>query len=172
MNRAKALKPEPSARMDREDRLAYIKEQKAKLGLSNKFLLKSSKRVVSDAQLKKDMPSLEFNKLHNFDTYHLFQPHEMTWSTHEFNKEEKMKWLEETQGQRLEENVMASIMEDLKYKSAKMKVLKEDFPEKYQDEELKSAEQMMEELLEGNEKSTKNTPGKSGLTDEIEMRLQ
>ena len=49
MNRAKALKPPPAARMDHEDRHAYIKEQKAKLGLDNSFLLKSSKRVIADA---------------------------------------------------------------------------------------------------------------------------
>ena len=50
-----------------------------------------------------------------------------------------------------------------------MRILKEDYPEKYADVELKSAEQMMEELMEGDEISSRMTPGH--LTDEIDRRL-
>ena len=123
MNRAKALKPKPAARMDHEDRLAYIREQKAKLGLNNSFLLKSSKRVVADSQLRKDMPSLEFNRLNPIDTVTLFQPHEMTWSTHEFNKQNNLDWLEEKQEERLNDILHQDGMKQLKYKEHKMRIL-------------------------------------------------
>ena len=56
-----AQRPEIAPRMDREDRLAYIKQQKEKLGLNDNVMLKSSKRAIVDGQLRKDMPSLEFN---------------------------------------------------------------------------------------------------------------
>ena len=75
--------------MDSEDRLAYIREQKQKLGLNDSLLLKSSRRSIIGSQLHKEMPSLEFNgvfpRLHLDHT--LLQPHEMFWSVSEFNKQ-------------------------------------------------------------------------------------
>ena len=68
MNRAAAKKPESQARMDRQDRLLYIREQKAKLGLSNNVLLRSSKRTFFDGELHKELPSLDFNGLHTHHT--------------------------------------------------------------------------------------------------------
>ena len=47
--------------MDSEDRLAYIKECKERLGLNENVLLKSSKRAIIDSQLRRDMPYLEFS---------------------------------------------------------------------------------------------------------------
>ncbi len=47
----------------------------------------SSKRAIIDSQVKKDMPHLEFNGV--FKNLHqdwIMQPHEMQWSSHEFNK--------------------------------------------------------------------------------------
>ena len=50
--------------MDSEDRLAYIRETKKKLGLNlDNVLKKSSRRVVIDGKMQKDMPYLEFNQL-------------------------------------------------------------------------------------------------------------
>ena len=81
-------KQEAKPRMDSEDRLAYIREQKQKLGLNDSILLKSSRRAIIDSRLHKEMPSLEFNgvfpRLHLDHT--LLQPHEMFWSLSEFNK--------------------------------------------------------------------------------------
>ena len=103
------------------------------------------------------------------DTTTLFQPHEMTWSTHEFNKQNNLDWLEEKQEERLNDILFEDQMKELRYKEHKMRILKEDYPEKYADVELKSAEQMMEELMEGDERSSRMTPGH--LTDEIDRRL-
>ena len=77
----------------------------------------------------------------------------MTWSTHEFNKQNNLDWLEEKQEERLNDILHEDGMKQLKYKEHKIRILKEENPEKYADFELKSAEQMMEELMEGDEGS-------------------
>ena len=88
--------------MDHEDRLAYIKKVKKNLGLDGGILLKSSKRVVMDGQLRKDMPCLEFSGMfRNLHQHHIFEPFEMKWSTHEFNKESNIEWMEKEQDERL-----------------------------------------------------------------------
>ena len=50
-------------------------------------MLKSSKRAIVDGQLRKNMPSLEFNQMFEMNKEHLFQPHEMHWSLAEHNIE-------------------------------------------------------------------------------------
>ena len=139
MNRALAKRPPIEARMDEEDRLTYIKEQKAKLGLDKSFLLKSSKRVVADAQLRKDMPSLEFNGVYAWDKQYVFQPGEMTWSTHEFNKQSHIDFINEEQETRMEKKLLEDFEYRFKYLEHYTRVYKEDFPEKYQDVEIKTA---------------------------------
>ena len=85
--------------MDQEDRAAYIKEQKAKLGLNNNVLLKSSKRAIINSQLQKDMGHLEFNGLYRalHIDHNLFLPHEMAWSGIEYIKEDHQEFLTEEQ---------------------------------------------------------------------------
>ena len=61
--------------MDREDRLAYIRECKQKLGLNDRELLKSSRRAIVDTQLMKDMPVLEFNGVYEHNIAHTILPH-------------------------------------------------------------------------------------------------
>ena len=82
-----------------------------------------------------------------------------------------MDWQEETQYARAFELLEEDTMKSMRYKEHKMRILKEDYPEKYADLELKTAEQLMEEKMKGGEKSTKRIPSSSGLTDEIERRL-
>ena len=48
INKKLSMRPEAQPRLDKEDRLAYIQEQKAKLNM-NSFLLKSSKRAIIDS---------------------------------------------------------------------------------------------------------------------------
>ena len=80
----------------------------------------------------------------------------MTWSTFEFNKPQYLEWHEKKQEERLYDILYNDKMSELKYKEHKTRILKEDYPEKYADVELKTAEQMMDELLETDE----NTPKK------------
>ena len=101
INKSLAMRPPAQPRLDKEDRLAYIREQKAKLNMDS-FLLKSSKRAVIDSQLKKDMPALEFNGMfRDITEQHVFQPSEMHWSTFEFNKEHNILEMEAKQKERL-----------------------------------------------------------------------
>mmetsp|Transcript_6601 Transcript_6601/g.11132 ORF Transcript_6601/g.11132 Transcript_6601/m.11132 type:complete len:151 (+) Transcript_6601:166-618(+) len=76
-----AQMPEVQARMDEVDRLAYIKEQKKRLGLDDGLLMKSSKKTLFDSQRMKSMPALEFNQFfrgtHEKKT---MRPHQMAWS--------------------------------------------------------------------------------------------
>ena len=73
----------------------------AKIGINDKEFLKTSRRAIVDAQLKKDMPSLEFNRLHDFDTqYSLFEPYEMAWSGSEHIKETHQQFILQKQEQR------------------------------------------------------------------------
>ena len=95
INKSLSLRAAPGPRLDKEDRLAYIRSCKAKLGLNDDVLLKSSKRTIIDSALRHDMPALEFSgffrKIHGT---HLVEPHEMHWSTFEFNKESNIKVME------------------------------------------------------------------------------
>ena len=75
-----AARPKAQARMDEEDRLKYIKECKARLGLNDNVLLASSRRAVIDSELKKEMPSLEFNGLYPGRMSCVIEAHEMKWS--------------------------------------------------------------------------------------------
>ena len=105
INKKLAMRPEAQPRLDKEDRLAYIREQKAKLNMDS-FLLKSSKRAIIDSQLKKDMPALEFNGMFRSITQeHFFQPSEMHWSTFEFNKEQNIQEMDQKQKDRLLEYI-------------------------------------------------------------------
>ena len=65
------------------------------------------------------------------------------------------------------------LLEDFEYRFKYLehytRVYKEDFPEKYQDVEIKTAKQMMADALSGDK--TKLNKGNSGLTDEIDRRL-
>ena len=112
-------------RMDQEDRLAYIREQKARLGM-DQFLLKSSKRAVVDAQLKSSMPALEFDGFYrHVHGQHVFQPHEMHWSTFEFNKEANIAEMERLQEKRCEEHIKGGIQKAVDWQLALEKVTKE-----------------------------------------------
>lgn len=77
---------------DKEDRTAFIAQQKKGLGLNlEKALAFSSRRSTHQAQVLHDMPFLEFNS--HFKPIHiqsLFQPHEMQWSAEEFMKQGQM----------------------------------------------------------------------------------
>ena len=66
-------------RMDREDRLKYIREQKQKLGLHNRELLVSTRRTIIDGEHFKNLPSLDFHG-HRRTEYSWLKPHEMHWS--------------------------------------------------------------------------------------------
>ena len=65
-------------------------------------------------------------------------------------------------------------MKGCRYIEHKTRILKEDFPEKYADKELKTAEEMYEEMIGGDESATsskKKMTSNIGLTDEIDRRL-
>ena len=72
-------------RLDIDERAAYIKATKEKLGLNERVLGLSSKRSTWGGELRFDYPYLEFNgyykKQHGI---HVFKPHEMQWSLDQF----------------------------------------------------------------------------------------
>ncbi|TNV75706.1 hypothetical protein FGO68_gene17696 [Halteria grandinella] len=74
-----------SRRLDADERAAYVKAQKEKLGLNERVLSLSSKRSVWNGQLRQDMPHLEFTQyFKNQHGLHIFKPHEMQWSLDQF----------------------------------------------------------------------------------------
>ena len=126
INKKLSMRPAIAPRLDTEDRLAYIREQKAKLNM-NSFLLKSSKRAVIDSQLKKDMPALEFDGMfRNITQEHIFTPDQMHWSTYEFNKPHNQAEMEQKQIDDFPEYIN-NILNDAKRFDEEMdKVKKED----------------------------------------------
>ena len=65
---------------------------------------KSSRRVVIDSKLQKDMPFLEFNALYpRIHCQTIFQPHEMFWSSGEYVKEANMDWYNDQYAKRVSE---------------------------------------------------------------------
>ena len=93
----------------------------------NSFLLKSSKRAVIDSQLKKDMPSLEFNGMFRSITEeHIFLPYEMHWSTYEFNKPHNQAEMEQKQIDRFPEYVNEQLEMAKRFDEEMEKVKKED----------------------------------------------
>lgn len=67
-----------SRRLDDDERAAYVKAQKAKLGLNERVLSLSSKRSVWNGHLRQEMPHLEFNQyFKNQHGLNVFKPHEM-----------------------------------------------------------------------------------------------
>ena len=71
--------------MDEDERAAYIKQTKEKLGLNERILGLSSKRSAHDGHLRYDIPYLEFNQYFSkINGVHVFKPHEMQWSLDQF----------------------------------------------------------------------------------------
>ena len=71
--------------MDDDERAAYIKQTKERLGLNDRLLGLSSKRSAHDGHLRFDIPYLEFNQYFNkINGVHVFKPHEMQWSLDQF----------------------------------------------------------------------------------------
>ena len=80
-----AATPKAGRRMDEDERAAYIKQTKERLGLNDRILGLSSKRSAHDGHLRYDIPYLEFNQYFSkINGVHVFKPHEMQWSLDQF----------------------------------------------------------------------------------------
>ena len=72
---------------DQEDRLDYIKEQKARLGQGfERMMAFSNKRAPKSKYLNYEMPYIEFNRFDKeiLAPYEVFRPADMGWSAREF----------------------------------------------------------------------------------------
>ena len=68
-------------RMDAEDRLAYIRECKKRIGLEDDVFLKSSRRTLINGVVHKEMPYLEFSGYQRpLNRQPVIAAHELPWS--------------------------------------------------------------------------------------------
>ena len=138
--------------MDEEDRLAYIRECKAKLGLDDNVLLKSAKRTLIDQQRHQEMPSLDFNgyqpSVHGNAG---FQPSEMAWSLADFRKDAHQDFLlyEETRRGR-ERAARADRIDNIR--EEKSAEVADKYEEIYEQEMIEHEEKVMNEINELNDR--------------------